>query len=517
MPQNQTGAGSSTGSSARSDVSCGTAGPGAGSSASQTAGNSSLWGGRFEKHPTDFLVRFGASLPVDKRMWREDIQGSLAHARMLAQQGIITEEDRAAIASGLADIAARIEAGSFDFDINDEDIHMAIERNLTQAIGGAGGRLHTGRSRNDQVATDGRLLARNLARGLHAGLLSMRRVLVDLAQEHLGVVMPGYTHLQKAQPVLFSHHMLAYYWMFERDCRRVRQAYDSADVLALGSAALAGTTYALDRQAVADELGFAQVSANSLDTVSDRDFFCDLVYACAMIQMHLSRLCEELILWSTGEFGFVTMDDAYSTGSSIMPQKKNPDFAELTRGKTGRVYGDLLGLLTMLKGLPLAYDKDLQEDKEGVFDAVDTVSDGLQVCAGMLASMQVNAQRMRQDCLGGFMVATDVADYLVGKGLPFRRAHEVVGRIVLWCEKQHRTLQDMTLDDYLLFSDLFDASVADAVDIDKTVAARSTQGGTGHSAVKDQLSQALGALERDASWGDSASAGPADSGPVAGD
>lgn len=465
--------------------------------AEQAHENDALWGGRFEDAPAEFTQEFGASLPVDKRMWESDIAGSKAHAKMLAKQGIISEKDAEDIRSGLDDIARQIEDDSFDFEIEDEDIHMSIERNLTEAIGAAGGRLHTGRSRNDQVATDTRLHSKKLARGLMHQLLDIRGALLEVATREFGVVMPGYTHMQKAQPVLFSHHMLAYYWMFTRDFVRVRAAYDAADVLPLGSAALAGTTYPLDRDFVADELGFSEVSKNSMDAVSDRDFLLDLTYACSVAMMHLSRMCEEFIYWSSNEFQFIRLSDAYSTGSSIMPQKKNPDFAELIRGKTGRVYGDLMGLLTTLKGLPLAYNKDMQEDKEGVFDAVDTLSDSLVVMTGMIRTMTVNADAMRKGAHGGFMAATDLADYLVGKGMPFRDAHAVVGRLVLECEKRGKTLQELSVDELKQADPLFDAGAIDAVDIDKIVARRITAGGTGHDAVKVQLDQARGRLAAD--------------------
>lgn len=465
--------------------------------AEQAHENDALWGGRFEDAPAEFTQEFGASLPVDKRMWESDIAGSKAHAKMLAKQGIISKKDAEDIRSGLDDIARQIEDGSFDFEIEDEDIHMSIERNLTEAIGAAGGRLHTGRSRNDQVATDTRLHSKKLARGLMHQLLDIRGALLEVATREFGVVMPGYTHMQKAQPVLFSHHMLAYYWMFTRDFVRVRAAYDAADVLPLGSAALAGTTYPLDRDFVADELGFSEVSKNSMDAVSDRDFLLDLTYACSVAMMHLSRMCEEFIYWSSNEFQFIRLSDAYSTGSSIMPQKKNPDFAELIRGKTGRVYGDLMGLLTTLKGLPLAYNKDMQEDKEGVFDAVDTLSDSLVVMTGMIRTMTVNADAMRKGAHGGFMAATDLADYLVGKGMPFRDAHAVVGRLVLECEKRGKTLQELSVDELKQADPLFDAGALDAVDIDKIVARRITTGGTGHDAVKVQLDQARERLAAD--------------------
>lgn len=461
------------------------------------------WGGRFEKRPAKFLEQFGNSLPVDKRMWAEDIRGSIAHARMLARQGVIAEADADAIETGLSEIYREIRDGKFVWDLADEDVHMAIERVLTERIGPAGARLHTGRSRNDQVALDTRLYSKRMALELARAIADLRTVLVEVAEREAGVVMPGYTHLQKAQPVLFSHHMLAYAQMLARDAVRMRHAFEAADVLPLGSAALAGTTFPIDRDYVAARLGFSAVSANSLDTVSDRDFLLDLVYACAVCQMHLSRFAEELILWSTEEFGFVRMDDSYSTGSSIMPQKKNPDFAELVRGKTGRVYGDLLGLLTTLKGLPLAYNKDMQEDKEGAFDAIDTLGASLKAMAGMVATMQVNADAMRQGALGGFMAATDLADYLVGKGVPFRDAHEIVGRLVLAAEKQGRTLQDLTAEEFGAHHRDFGADVLDAVDIEKVVGRRASAGGTGHDAVATQLATVKDVLAADLAWLDS--------------
>ena len=458
------------------------------------------WGGRFEGSPSAFLDEYGASLPVDKRMWAEDIKGSIVHARMLAKQGIISEADADAIEAGLSEIYREIRDGRFEFRIADEDIHMAIERTLTERIGTAGGRLHTARSRNDQVALDARLYAKARALELYRSTLDMRATLLDLAEEHIGVVMPGYTHMQKAQPVLLSHHLMAYHWMLARDATRFRHAYEAADVLPLGSAALAGTTFAIDRSFVADRLGFAEVSPNSMDSVSDRDFLLDLAYACTVTMVHLSRLCEELILWSTEEFGFVTMDDTYATGSSIMPQKKNPDFAELTRGKTGRVIGDLVGLLAVLKGLPLAYNKDMQEDKEGVFDAIDTTLDALVVCDGMLATMSVHAEAMLAGAHGGFMAATDLADYLVRTGMPFRDAHEVVGRLVLECEKSGRTLQELTAAQFAAADPAFTSDVTDAVDIRSVVARRVSEGGTGQEAVMNQLERAAGTLQADVAW-----------------
>ncbi|MDA3936547.1 MAG: argininosuccinate lyase [Actinomycetota bacterium] len=458
------------------------------------------WGGRFEKSPSAFLEQYGASLMVDRRMWAQDIKGSIAHARMLAKQGIITSADADEIESGLNDVFRSISEGEFEFRIADEDIHMAIERTLTDKIGTAGGRLHTARSRNDQVALDTRMYCKDAAVDLIGHVNELRSALLHVAQEHHGVVMPGYTHMQKAQPVLFGHHLLAYYWMLTRDVTRLRHAYEAADVLPLGSAALAGTTFDIDRQFVADTLGFDAVGPNSMDSVSDRDFLLDLTYACTVGMVHLSRLCEELILWSTEEFGFITMDDSFSTGSSIMPQKKNPDFAELTRGKTGRVVGDLTGLLVMLKGLPLAYNKDMQEDKEGAFDAIDTFADGLRAMEGMISTMYVNTETMLAGAQGGFMAATDLADYLVGTGMPFRQAHEVVGRLVLKLEREGRTLQDMSTQEFLDTDPAFQADAIDSVDIYGVVARRVSVGGTGNDAVLDQLLVARDALAVDATW-----------------
>jgi argininosuccinate lyase len=458
------------------------------------------WGGRFERSTSRFLDEFGASLPVDKRMWAEDIQGSIAHARMLANQGVISESDADAIETGLSQIYREIRDGSFDFRVADEDIHMAIERTLTERIGPAGGRLHTARSRNDQVALDTRLYAKRRSLELFGATAKMRETLVQLAAVHSDVVMPGYTHLQKAQPVLFSHHLLAYFWMLSRDATRFRHAYEAADVMVLGSAALAGTTFPVDRRFVADRLGFTEVSANSMDSVSDRDFLLDLTYACTVTMIHLSRLCEELILWSSEEFGFVRMDDTYSTGSSIMPQKKNPDFAELTRGKTGRVVGDLVGLLMVLKGLPLAYNKDMQEDKEGAFDAIDTTLDCMVAVDGMISTMGVDTERMRAAAHGGFMAATDLADYLVGTGMPFRDAHEVVGRLVLTLEREGRTLQELTADEFAAVDPAFGEDAAMMVDIDAVVARRLSEGGTGGQAVATQLARCRDVLAADTTW-----------------
>ena len=449
-----------------------------------------LWDGRFEEGAALSTQAFGASLPVDKALYKQDIAGSRAHARMLAAQGIISEEDAEAICDGLENIEHDIDAGNFTFDIADEDIHMAIEAELTRRIGEAGGRLHTGRSRNDQVATDTRLAAKALTKNLMQANLDLRAALLHAADHAGATVLPGMTHLQHAQPVLFAHHLLAYVWMLTRDFTRLSAAFDAADASPLGAAALAGTTYPLDRQMTAHRLGFTRVIENSLDAVSDRDFLLDLEYACSVMAVHLSRLSEEIVLWSSQEFGFITLSDAYSTGSSIMPQKKNPDFAELIRGKTGRVVGDLVQLLVTMKGLPLAYNKDMQEDKEGALDAAHTLEECLAVMAGMVSTWVVNADRMRASMERGHLAATDVADYLAKRGMPFREAHAVVGHLVLEAEKAGCDISELPLATFRAASELFDADITGAFDLDAIVAARTTEGGTAPSAVADQLKRA---------------------------
>ena len=453
-----------------------------------------LWGGRFKEDVAVATQEFGASLPVDKHLYKQDIAGSKAHARMLAKQHIISQGDCDAIVGCLDDIEGEIDAGSFPFHIEDEDIHMAIEGELTRRIGEAGKRLHTGRSRNDQVATDTRLAAKALAHDLMQANLHMREALIGAACDNEGVVLPGMTHLQHAQPVLLSHHLLAYYWMFERDFHRLTAAFEAADASPLGAAALAGTTYPIDRVAASYEMGFARVICNSLDAVSDRDFILDLHFACSTMAMHLSRLAEEIVLWSSSEFGFITLSDAYSTGSSIMPQKKNPDFAELIRGKSGRVVGDLVALMMTLKSLPLAYNKDLQEDKEGAMDAADTLEDCYVCAAGMIATMTVNADAMAAQAKKGYLAATDVADYLAKKGLPFRRAHEIVGHLVLLCDQRGCDLEDLTLDDFKAESDLFESDIVECLNLPAIVAARTTFGGTAPEAVRVQLAAAKAQL-----------------------
>ena len=436
-----------------------------------------LWSGRFEEGVSEFTQRFGASLPVDKQLYAQDIAGSRAHAAMLAHQGVISQEDADKIDAGLERIKGEIEAGSFPFDINNEDIHMSIESVLTSEIGDAGSRLHPGRSRNEQVCTVTRLFAKKRAHDLMAANVELRHALVSQAEKHFDVILPGYTHMQHAQPVLFSHHMLAYVWMLDRDFDRLRAAYDAADANPLGSAALAGTTYPLDRFMTAEALGFSRVIPNSLDAVSDRDFLLDLLYACSVSCMHLS--------------------DSFSTGSSIMPQKKNPDFAELIRGKSGRVIGDLVALLVTMKSLPLAYNKDLQEDKEGAIDAAKTLEDCYRCATGMIDTMEIHPDAMLEQAKKGYLAATDVADYLAKKGLPFRRAHEIVGHLVLLCDKRGCGLEDLSLEDFKAESDLFEEDITKCLDLASIVAARTTFGGTGNSAVKEQLDQAKEALAAD--------------------
>ena len=456
-----------------------------------------LWSGRFEEATNEYALKWGASLETDKVMAEHDIAGSIAHARMLSEQGIISEQDFDDIEAGLGRIRRQIDEGTFAWDERDEDVHMAIERALTADIGAAGARLHTGRSRNDQVATDIRLLAKELADDLLSENNSLREVLLDAAEKYVDVVMPGYTHLQHAQPVLLSHHLLAYFWMLTRDHDRLGFAFDAADANPLGSAALAGTSYPLDRDRTTELLDFATTMPNSLDAVSDRDYLLDLVYACAVSMMHLSRLAEELILWSSSEFGFITLSDSWSTGSSIMPQKKNPDFAELTRGKVGRVVGHLMGLLVTMKGLPLAYNKDLQECKEGIVDAVDTLLGCYIAMEGMIATMKVNRKRMAAAAGEGFTAATDIADYLAKKGMPFREAHAVVGGLVLECEKRGCGLEDLTLDDLRAANDLFEDDIIGTLDPESIANARTTYGGTGIDAVLLQFEEAREVLEDD--------------------
>jgi argininosuccinate lyase len=437
-----------------------------------------LWGGRFSKSTDSAVDDFNSSIRFDSRMYAQDIKGSVAHCEMLGKQGIIPKEDADLIIKTLGEILEDIEAGKVEFSVEAEDIHMNIEKLLIERIGDTGKRLHTGRSRNDQVALDLRLYLRDECKKILGLLDDLRETLANLAEKNIDVIMPGYTHLQKAQPILFSHHMMAYYEMLSRDRQRLAQCMERMNISPLGSGALAGTTYPLDREFVAEKLGMRGVTKNSLDAVADRDFAIEVCFVMSMIMMHISRLSEEIILWSSHEFGYIELDDSYSTGSSIMPQKKNPDVAELARGKTGRVYGDLIGLLTVMKGLPLAYNKDMQEDKEQVFDAVDTVLMTLPVFTKMLATMTVKGENMRKGASGGFTNATDAADYLVKKGLPFRDAHEVIGKIVAYCVKHEKSIQDLSMEEFKSFSPLFGDDIYSAISLEACVNLRNVTGGT---------------------------------------
>ena len=442
-----------------------------------------LWGGRFEKATDKKVDDFKSSIRFEQRMYRQDITGSIAHARMLGKQGIISLEDSQLIIKTLSEILSDIEDGKVEFEIDAEDIHMNVEKILIERIGDTGKRLHTGRSRNDQVALDIRMYVKDEIVEIKAMLTELIETLLNLAEEHTKTIMPGYTHLQKAQPITFAHHVMAYTNMILRDLDRLNDTYRRVNVMPLGSGALAGTTHPLDREAVAEELGFAAVTTNSLDGVSDRDFAIELTSNLSLIMMHLSRFSEELILWSSNEFRFVTMDDGYSTGSSIMPQKKNPDVAELIRGKTGRVYGSLMALLTVMKGIPLAYNKDMQEDKENLFDAIDTVKLCTPVFNGMVKTMKVNKEIMLRGAKGGFANATDVADYLVKKGVPFREAHAIVGRMVLSAEKAGKALDDLTIAEMKECSEFIENDIYDAISMTTCVEGRSLIGGPAESAV----------------------------------
>ncbi|HIT84466.1 MAG TPA: argininosuccinate lyase [Candidatus Ornithomonoglobus intestinigallinarum] len=449
-----------------------------------------LWGGRFQKSTDKKVDDFNSSIRFDKRMYKQDIKGSMAHAAMLGRCGIIPEEDSRAIIDELKNILKDIEDGKVEFLIDAEDIHMNIEKLLTDRIGDAGKRLHTGRSRNDQVALDIRMYLMDETEEIRKMLLHAMDVITELASEHTETIMPGYTHLQKAQPVTFAHHLMAYFEMLKRDFMRLDDCRGRTNVMPLGSGALAATTYPLDRYGVAKELGFDGVTMNSLDGVSDRDFVIELASCLSILMMHLSRFCEELILWSSHEFSFVEMDDAFSTGSSIMPQKKNPDVAELIRGKTGRVYGHLMGLLTTMKGLPLAYNKDMQEDKEPIFDSIDTVKLCLPVFCDMIATMTVKKDNMLKGAKGGFTNATDVADYLVKKGLPFREAHGVVGRMVYHAVTENKDLDDFTMEEFKSFSDIIEEDIYDAISMETCVNGRSVVGGPAKETVEAAIAEA---------------------------
>ena len=442
---------------------------------------------------------YTVSIHYDRRLYRQDIAGSIAHARMLAKQGIIDDNDATAITNGLQEILQEIENGSFEWHPELEDIHMNVESRLHEKIGEAAGRLHTARSRNDQVALDIRMFAKDAINEVIDAVHDLRSSLVLQSEANITAVMPGYTHVQRAQPVLFAHHMLAYFEMLGRDADRFQQAYERADVLPLGSGALAGLPYPIDREFVARELGFSRISRNSMDAVADRDFLLDFQSAAAICMMHLSRMAEELVLWSSDEFTFVRLSDEYTTGSSIMPQKRNPDFAELARGKTGRVFGGLMALLTLMKGLPLTYNRDMQEDKEGFFDTFDTLLATLTIFADMIEKMQIVPERMREAAQGSYVLATDIADYLVDRGMPFREAHGVVARLSTYAVERSVQFEELSLDEYRSFSDLFDEEVL-AISVDSSVGARDVLGGTAFSRVKQAVVEAKSQLlsEREA-------------------
>lgn len=460
-----------------------------------------LWGGRFEKKIDELAQEFTASLSFDRRLFREDIEVSLAHSTMLAKTGIIGEEEAEKIKEGLTEIRTEIEKEKFEFKPTDEDIHTAIERRLIEKIGPLGGKLRTARSRNDQVVTDMRLYIKKEIKEIGALMASLQGTLIDVSEKDgLNTIMPGYSHLQKAQPILLAHHLMAYFYMLERDMRRLKCCYKQVDSLPLGAGALAGTTFSIDRQLVAKELGFSKVAENSLDAVADRDFVIEFLSTCSLIMLHLSRFAEELILWTSTEFGFAEIDDAYATGSSIMPQKKNPDVAELIRGKSGRVFGHLMALLTTLKGLPLAYNKDLQEDKEGLFETIDIVKVSLKLFEGIIATIKFNQARMQRAAEENFATATDAAEYLAAKGMPFREAHEVVGKLVKYCLGKNLSFIDLDLETFKDFSPLFDRDILDVIRVRRAVERRQSEGGTSPERVTEQITKAKKLLTAEKDW-----------------
>ena len=452
--------------------------------------NTKLWGGRFEGTVEEWVEQFGASISFDHQLAKFDLMGSLAHVQMLGQTGILSSEEAEQIQDGLKALLRDLDAGELHFDIANEDIHMNMEVLLTEKIGPLAGKLHTARSRNDQVATDMHLYLKEQLGHVLDKLANLNSVLLDLAEKHVETIMPGYTHLQHAQPISFAHHLMAYYNMFQRDSERFAFNLKHTDLSPLGAAALAGTTFPINRQLSSDLLGFQQPYTNSLDAVSDRDFILEFLSNASILMMHMSRFCEEIINWCSFEYQYISLSDSFSTGSSIMPQKKNPDMAELIRGKTGRVYGHLLGLLTVMKSLPLAYNKDLQEDKEGMFDTVETILNSLDVLAGMLSSMQVNKTKMQQSTENDFSNATELADYLAEKGLPFREAHEIVGKLVLDSIKHGKNIQDWDLEELQVYHPLIEEDIYIYLRPETAVQRRNSLGGTGFEQVKYQIEQA---------------------------
>ncbi|WP_100399874.1 argininosuccinate lyase [Bacillus sp. FJAT-44742] len=446
-----------------------------------------LWGGRFTKSAEEWVDAFGASIPFDQKLVEEDIQGSLAHVKMLTKCEILSKEEGEKIQQGLHTLLKKAKNNELEYSVQNEDIHLNLEKLLIDEIGSVGGKLHTGRSRNDQVATDIHLYLRNHTKEIMELIKQFQKAILGQAEEHVETLIPGYTHLQRAQPVSFAHHLMAYFWMLERDYSRLEDGLKRINVSPLGAGALAGTTFPIDRVFSAELLEFDGIYENSLDAVSDRDFIIEFLGTGSTIMMHLSRLAEEFILWSTQEFQFIELDDTFATGSSIMPQKKNPDMAELIRGKTGRVYGSLFSLLTTLKGLPLAYNKDMQEDKEGVFDAVTTLTGSLKIFTGMVETMTVNKEKMINATHSDFSNATELADYLAGKGMPFREAHEVVGKLVLQCIQQNKYLLDLSFDEYKDASTLFEEDIYNVLQPKTVVERRNSAGGTGFEQVKKAI------------------------------
>ena len=448
-----------------------------------------MWKGRFQKETSSLLTQYGESISFDWRLYKYDIAGSIAHATALERAGIITHEECKEITEGLKGIGTDIEQGSFEFDMNLEDIHMNIESALTDRIGDAGAKLHTARSRNDQVALDVRLYCRDSLNDIQENLRDMQRALVQCCKRFPDSVIPGYTHLQRGQPVLFSHHLLAYVEMFERDIQRLKDSMQRINVMPLGSGALAGSTIALDRSFIAEQLGFTEISHNSMDAVSDRDFVAEVLFCLALTGTHLSRLSEDVILWASTEFGFISLSDEHTTGSSLMPQKKNPDIAELTRGKTGRLYGNLMSVLTLIKGLPMTYNRDLQEDKEPLFDSIDTIQNALVIFSDMIDGMSINEEQTRESCSDPMLFATDIVDYLVKKGVPFREAHNIVGKLTAHAIESSTPFPEIEIQQYKEFSEHFEQSVFNLFEIESALTARTAAGAPSPENVSEQVSK----------------------------
>ncbi|UQW98881.1 argininosuccinate lyase [Rummeliibacillus sp. G93] len=452
--------------------------------------SSKLWGGRFQKAAEQWVDEFGASISFDQELVLEDLEGSIAHVTMLGTTGVLNHEEVVAIKKGLHTLQKKAEENELHYSVEQEDIHLNLEKMLIDIVGPVGGKLHTGRSRNDQVATDMHLFLKRHVKKTIALIISLQNTIIEKSKEHIETIAPGYTHLQRAQPISFAHHLMAYFWMLERDKSRFSESISRIDLSPLGAGALAGTTFPIDRELTANLLGFSDIYQNSIDAVSDRDFIIEFLSNSSMLMTHLSRLAEEIILWSSEEFRFIELDDSFSTGSSIMPQKKNPDMAELIRGKTGRVYGNLIGLLTVMKGLPLAYNKDLQEDKEGMFDTLHTITGSLRIFEGMIRTMNINQDSLNKAVHNDFSNATELADYLVTKGLPFREAHEITGKLVYYCIEHSNFLLDLSLEEMQQASPLIESDVFKVLAPETAVSRRNSQGGTGFEEVRKQIEKA---------------------------